>query len=291
MNKYFFYILLLVSINSFGQVNELDFYADAMVNMNLQEHRVFAQEKFAKILKDKIASNKYDLSFIDELKGISTQKLTKFNARMITWQNKGDDQSFNHFGMIVSDDGVIIELNDASRRLGESEYEILDAKDWYGAYYYDVMYDSIGNHYLLFGFNGVNGSQYEKIIDVLHKSSQGDWIFGKELFVIKEDKIRPDIKSRITVQYSPISVVVLKYDAATDMLIHDYTVGTTNDFDGNFIGKVPDGTYVGYTRNGELWKQIEKLENTPIEETRPDYNAKRDTNRPDILGRKKRGNK
>ena len=100
------------------------------------------------------------------------------------------------------------------------------------------------------------------MVDVLYKNSENKWVFGKELFIVKEDQVRPDIKSRIVVQYNPLAIVAFKYDVDKDMLIHDYTVATTNDFDGNFIGKVPDGSYVGYERKGSMWKRIEKLENT-----------------------------
>jgi hypothetical protein len=290
MAKYFLSFLLLVSVNIYGQVDEVAFYADAMVNANDKQHRSYAQEKFAQLLTEKIAKNPQNLNFIDELKGISVLRLEEFKSRMITWQNKNEDNSFNHYGMVVNDLGEMTHLKDHSKKLGESEYELLNPAEWYGAYYYDFTFDTKGNHYLLFGFNGVNGTQYEKIVDVLYKNSENKWVFGKEMFLIKEDEIRPDIKSRITVQYSPLSVVAFKYDMDTDMLIHDYTVETTNDFDGNFIGKVPDGTYVGYERKGLLWKRIDKLENTFVEEIKPDYNTKRDTSKPDILGRKRNGN-
>ncbi len=281
---------IFLSITSYSQENELNFFADAMINTASKLNRDFAQNRFSQLLVEKINTNKSDLTFLDSLRGLSILKLKEYKVRLITWQNKNDDLSFNHFGIIVKENGEIKRLKDSSVKLGEADYEILTPESWYGAYYYEAKFDTLSNHYLLFGFNGKNGDQYEKLIDVLTVNEKGDFVFGKEIFLIKEDTNRPDIKTRINVQYSPSSVIACRHDTDSDMLIHDYTANVTADFDGKNLGKIPDGTYVGYERKGNLWKKIDQLQNTAIQEIKPDYNTKRDNSKPDILGRKRKGN-
>ena len=281
----FILLILLGTVQMIGQVNQLSFYADVMANASLPEHRIFAGEKFSTLLSEELQKEGFVLTSLDEIKGISNLNLEKYNAKLLTWQYKFDEVTYRHFGVIIDSKKKITYLNDQSKENGDQSYEMLTNNDWYGAYYYDLLFDSVGQHYILFGFNGAKGDHYEKLADVIGQDENGAWKFGKEIFLQKEDESRPDIKTRISVQYSPSSVVTCRYDKDNNMIIHDYTISAANDFDGKFIGKVPDGTYVAYERKNDLWKMIEKLENTKVEEMKPDYNTKRDVNRPDILGR------
>lgn len=285
--KFFKFIFLgiLWFHNLNGQVNPLSFYADVMANANLVQHRIYAEEQFSNLLKDKIKKDEDGFRFLDEVKGISNINLQANNARIVTWQYKMSENSYRHFGIIIDKDKRIINLEDQSQVNGDRHYEVLNTNEWHGAYYYDHLYDSTGQYYILFGFNGVNEGTLEKIADVLYMDANGTWKFGKEIFFQKEDNNRPDIKTRISIQYSPSSVATMRFDKETNMIIHDFTVASANDFDGKFIGKVPDGTYVAYEKKDNYWKLIEKLENTPLRDMNPDYNKKRDPERPDILGR------
>jgi hypothetical protein len=281
----FLLLFLLFHIQLHGQVNQLSFYADVMANASLAQHRIYAEEQFSTILSQELQKEGMDLTFLDQIKGISNLSLEKYNAKLLTWQYKIDEVTYRHFGMIIDSQKRITHLFDQSNKNGDQSYEILNHNDWHGAYYYDMMFDSTGQYYILFGFNGAKTDYYEKLADVLYQDENKSWKFGKEIFLQKEDESRPDIKTRISVQYSPSSVVTCRYDKDSQLIIHDYTITAANDFDGKLIGKVPDGTYVAYERKNELWKMIEKLENTKIEEMKPDFKAKRDVDSPDILGR------
>ena len=284
-----FVLCFLLFVISFAevncQINQLSFYADVMANANLSQHRVYAENQFRTLLTEEIQKQGVNVSFIDQINGISVIKLDFFKSRLLTWQYKKDDNTYVHNGIVISEDKKITNLTDQSLEQGDRSYDILTPDEWHGAYYYDALYDSVAQCYILFGFNGTKGDQYEKLADIISKDEKGNWIFGKEVFLLKEDENRPDIKTRIAVAYSPTSVVSLRYDKDTKMIIHDYTIAAANDFDGKWIGKVPDGTYVGYEKKGKYWKIIEKLENTPVEEIKPDYNTKRDASKPDIFGR------
>lgn len=265
----------------------LYFYADAMVNTQDPANRTIAQSKFASSLVKSLnedADFKYDMS---NLPWISQKMPVDSSFRLITWQVKQKDESFAHYGLVQAKGSPTILLKDQSKELGISEYEELRKDNWFGALYYDMKYVPQGNYYLLFGFNGTSGEEYKKLVDVLSFDINNEPIFGKEIFVIDSTGTRPDIKTRISVGYSPTTVVACRLTENGETIMHDYTTPEITGFDGSKIGKVPDGTYVAYYKEGAKWIRIDKLENTAQTLKNPDYNSKRDNSKSNIFGKKK----
>jgi hypothetical protein len=174
--------------------------------------------------------------------------------------------------------------------MGDMSYETNQSSKWYGAYYYDMVYEPSEDHYLLFGFNGTASDEYYKFVDVLSFDAAGEPVFGKEIFVMKEDTLRPDIKTRVSVPYAKTAVIACRYDSTHNMIIHDFTSESVTAIDGINMGKLPDGSYVAYEKSGKYWKKIDRLANLEVEEKKPDYNKKRDPNAPDLFGRRKKKN-
>jgi hypothetical protein len=266
---------------------DLFFYADAMVNAQDVNNRSFAQSKFSNLVYEKLSSDK-DFKFnITNFPWISQKMPADSTFRLITWQVKNTEESYSHYGLLQLKGNAPITLIDQSKELGKSEYEQLDKENWYGALYYDMRYIPEGNYYLLFGFNGSVGEEYTKLVDVLTFNKDQQPVFGKEVFVIDSTGSRPDIKTRISVGYSPSTVVACRLTENGETIIHDYTTPEITGYDGSKIGKVPDGTYVAYYKQGAKWIRIDKLENTAQPLKSPDYNSKRDNSKSNIFGKKK----
>jgi hypothetical protein len=268
-----------------SQKDDLAFYADVMANASLTKHRVTAEQKFNALLlefiqQDPTMKEKLNLEWISEKYGS--------NFRVLTWQIKDEGDFFLHHGLIQIG-SRIIPLKDKSRQMGESDYETLSADEWYGGYYYDMIHDSLDQHYLLFGFNGTSNSDFIKFVDVLTFDKSGTPVFGKEIFLMKDDSIKADIKSRVSVPYAKNAVIACRYDSDSQMIIHDHAAEAVSSYEGINLGRLPDGSYVAYEKKGKLWRRIDQLPNTIVEEKKPDYNKIRDRTKPDLLGRKKKG--
>ena len=276
--------VISANVHAQGDIkNNIKFFADVLVNASDAENREYASVELNGLMDKWLQS---DQSFSDELKDvpwISVKYDQAKNFRILTWQLKGKNDVFSHFGYIQHKDGRLEQLNAGSTPNADTQYEILGADNWIGALYYGV--ETVGNEFLLFGFHGGNGKEYTKLVDVLSFDKNGKAVFGKELFRFDQGNTRPDLHSRIFVSYTPTAVVSCKYDVDTKMIIHDYTSEKMLGLEGTAIGKVPDGTYVAFEYKDGIWQRIDKLENTPIDLKSPDYKKKRDSSQPDLFGR------
>lgn len=267
--------------------DQLHFYADVMVNASDASNREYAGNKFGELFSDWVSD---DAHFSDDLKDLPWVSV-KYDAaqsfRIITWQIKGRSDHFIHEGYVQRKGMKPEKLVAAIVPDADSQYEVLDAGNWLGALYYGI--EKVGDVYLLFGFHGGDGKEYTKLVDVLTFDNQGKAIFGKEIFRYDQNNTRPDLHSRIFVQYTPTASVSCQYDVDSKMIIHDYTSEKLLGLQGTAVGKVPDGTYVAFKFEDGLWQRIDKLENTPVDLKSPDYNKKRDKTQPDLFGRSKKG--
>lgn len=286
------YIIFLLFLSSTyylaaqsSDVKAMKFYADAMVNATDAENRVFAGAEFKKLMEVWVASPENFNNDLKEIPWISLKYDPKRTFRIITWQIKGVNDVFDHQGYIQSKNGKLETLIAATKPDADSQYEILDASNWLGTLYYGI--EEVGNNYLLFGFHGGDGKEYTKLVDVLSFDKDGNAQFGKEIFRFDQGNTRPDMHSRIFVQYTPTATVSCKYDVENKMIIHDYTSSKMLGMQGSSVGKVPDGTYVAFNLKDGIWQRIDQLQNTQVELKSPDYNSKRDPKGTDILGRSK----
>ncbi len=271
-----------ISAQNFGK-EDLFFYADAMVNASDAANRERAGAAFSEKFETWINQSGSFTQSLDDIKWISVKAPADKSFRLITWQVKGKMDKFDHRGLIQKKDGTIIKLADQMPKDMDAQYEVAEADNWYGAVYYGM--EKVDDYYLLFGFNGGNGKEYTKMVDVLWFDNQGQPKFGKEIFRFDTNNPRPDMKSRILVGYTPTANVSCRYDEESKMIMHDYTVDRLLGLQGNESGKIPDGTYVAYKYENSIWQRIDKLENTQVDLKSPDYNTKRDNSKSDILGR------
>jgi len=297
MNK-FKYILAFLGIFSIQlqaqksvSFDELAFYADVMVNAANEKNRVFALEKFNNLFIKEIDKKESFSNDFSNIKTISNLKADDASFRIFTWQIKKDDNTYLQNGLIQKANGnyQILKQNNAS--IATLGYDEVNAQTWYGALYYNMMYDQESKSYLIFGLNAADANTYYKVADVISFDKNEEVVFGKEIFRYDNKSNRPDLRTRITVGYAPYTSVNLSYNIDEKMIIHDYTTERSIGIQGNQSGLVPDGTYVAYKPENGVWQRIAQLENTAVDLMSPDYKTKRSTNTPDILGRTKGSSK
>lgn len=247
--------------------HSLAFYNDVMVNASDGRHRVEAAKVFTQSFLEELRKNGSYLQSFSELKWISAKSDADHNFRIFTWQVEDEKGKFQQFGAIQKRDGTVYELKDKTQYEADMEYAVLEADQWLGALYYNMVETKTekGKAWLLFGYDGGDGKNRLKVVDVLSFDERGKPVFGAELFLISEGK-RPDAKTRVGLRYSTLANVNFNYNAAEDMIIHDYVVARMGiDPEGN-AALVPDGTYTGYRWDGRYWKKIEQL---PTQTTAP----------------------
>lgn len=240
-------------------VEDIAFYADAMVNAVQDVHRIRANDKLQPLISEYLAAPDADLEALQEVKFISQQPLEGSDYVIYTWQLKVSEAEYQSFGMIKRDGGEVITLS-AVMPDGDSKYEITDSNRWFGALYYKVMPTTVEGKpaWLLFGYDGFSQYNRRKILDVI-TIEDGQVRFGAELFKRDTGGPRPDIYNRIILEYSKDSNVTLNYNPALEIIMHDHLINRMGRIPGQGATWLADGSYEGYKFDGTHWVYDEKV--------------------------------
>ncbi len=289
MKKFFLALVCLVFVVCLKAQHKLVFYCDVMSNAYNAANRVEAGNEFKKLLMDDLKKEGSFNNTYNDLKWVSIKSDKENTFRIITWQIIGENDIAKSYGLIQMKAGNIFNLNDnVTAYTKDLEYEAMDANNWYGSLYYNILETKTdnGKAYLLFGYDNQDKKNKVKIIDVL-SFENGKPVFGAEIFKIKEGA-RPDLKSRILVEYSALANVNCNYNEGLDMIVHDFTVSRMGVAEDGGPAKIPDGTYVGYQWDGKYWKYIEQIAHQVSSPTEIFYQPKQTEEvKKDVFGRKK----
>ncbi len=188
--------------------------AVSIIEFNSNAERIDQNNKLYDLLLETLKKHgSFDYPF-DSLETISVLKSPDDRFRIYTWYFPLIDGDFKHFGFLQSrsleqDTIVIYEFVDRSQKIEDPEFMSLDHTNWFGAYYYELIHNSHnGNdYYTLLGWRGNNPLIRQRVIETLMIKSDGEPIFGKEMFEYKEKKHK-----RILFNYSARVSMALKYD-------------------------------------------------------------------------------
>ncbi len=203
------------SNNDFSDLElRLNNKAVSIVGYSLDDERIKQNGKvydfFLEIL-EKEGSFEYPF---DSLETISVLKSPDERFRIITWYVPLTDGSFNYFGFFqVRDDRNdrcrVYELIDRSEEINDLEYKKLDHKNWFGAYYYELIHNQYDgkDYYTLLGWRGNSPVIRQRVIESLRVSPGGEPFFGKQVFQYKDN-----LNKRIVFSYSARVSMALNYD-------------------------------------------------------------------------------
>ena len=271
-----FLFLSVMSLEGVGQ--DLFYYADVMRNAQRPEHRSFAADKFLNLFEEELESpDSYTNEFTPLRDWITVLYSADSTFRLITWQVDGEASATYH-GYIQSSNGRITKLISSTYEdIQDLEYEVLSPTDWIGALYYDLVKVD-ATTYIALGYNAFSQDEVRKIADVI-SFEDGGVIFGKEIFVYRDDPIRPNVKTRIILQYSKLGAVRLSFDRTSDLLFFDHLVPVSSFEKKGEMVMVQDGSYDGYYLKGDRLYFKDKLFNTAVDEPpggKPQTGEKRD---------------
>ena len=179
-----------------------------------EPERFAANEQFIHLLDEALAQDTRMRYGFDSLRTVSILSSDDGKFRVFSWYVQYQSGEYTYFGLIQSwnERSKRFEshwLTDRSPQILQPEEALLDADNWYGALYYDIVETgkSDRKYYTLLGWDGNDQVMRRKIIEVLTFRQSGSPVFGYNLFRNYNRKAR-----RIIFEYSARSGMTLRYD-------------------------------------------------------------------------------
>ena len=269
-------------------MDDLKFYADVIANAGNPVHRERANNTFSELMNDWINSDAFGLEDLESIQWLSVKHPEDRSFTLVTWQLEIDENNNKYFGYLIKDDKAIA-LKETTY-LDDLEYDVLSAKEWAGALYYNILTVQKDSQdiYVLFGYNSYKDYSHRKIADVL-TFSEGEAVFGSEIFKSQKEGERAIIKNRLILDYSSDANVSLNFNPGLNMIVHDHLIPRLGRVPGQGFTLLPDGSYVGYQWDGEYFNYIEKIyDQTQDEPPMPKPILGNSAEKRDIFGNQKK---
>ncbi len=276
------------------QLSELEASEDTLgvlgytiVNDTLPDERFIACRAFIPRLVEALKTpHSFHYPFA-QLQSVSIQYPADSSFRIFTWQLMVNPGEYRYYGAIQlnTPDLQLFPLRDRSHELAvDLEQATIQPDRWYGNLIYRVhqFNTAAGPRYLLFGFDGYDGVNRRKLVDVLHFDAEGRPQLGAPVFT-SADPAQPT-KSRLVLEYAADVSISCNYDAVQEMIVFDHLILIAHPSTGEPVS-VPDGSYEGYRLEGEQWVYVEKVfdhiyDSAPVPEPKFDASGEQ----PSLLG-------
>ena len=206
---------------------------------------------FKKALNENNSYN-YPFSKLKDYINILNSPDNKF--KIFNWEIVKSTAERRYYGVIQMNNGKIIPLIDVSDQIVRgAEDSILMNNRWYGALYYNIIQQNIGNDniYFLLGWNGAALNSDKKIVEPFGFNSNGQAVFGAPVFNIIDKDKRKSV-NRFVYEYQKGSKVHLNLDNETNQIIFDHCESQIGDPNKKFT-YIPDGSYDALRWDGRYW--------------------------------------
>ncbi|MEZ4911283.1 MAG: hypothetical protein R2774_10520 [Saprospiraceae bacterium] len=261
---YFLFVFSVIHIHAqpiFTEMEEkLAFECDVMMHAYESRFRIQAQDRFIDLFNTALNSEGSFSYPFDSLKWISKLSSDDGRFRIFTWELNINKNETKYFGFLQTSDGKTFPLNDHFKIAEDLLTEEFSAQNWLGTTYFKLMPldTKDGTCYLLFGKTVWNAIESVKLLDVLFFSKEGKPYFGKPIFQVVHGK-ETKLFNRILLKYGSDGFCSLNYNPGLEMIVHDHLIPRMSRIDPNYETYVSDGSYTGYTWNGNIWVQEPKL--------------------------------
>lgn len=171
--------------------------------------------------------------------------------KFITWNTPLPNGTYRYRLFIQFPSGKYEYLYSLSGEGQRSNTKTLNAKDWYGALYYEVIpfKHERKQYYMLLGWDGNNRYTTRKTAEVMHFNKNGNPVFGAPVFRDKNEQIM----NRLLLEFKKEASVSLKYDGKKDRIIFNHLEPLNPEMEGIYRFYVPNLEFNAYNlqRNGE----------------------------------------
>ena len=266
--KYIILIVALLSSSSSAiaqdvdHISDINFYADVTATAGIPQNRLKADFKLVALVEEFLANNATKADELSTIPYLSVKTAENGEFTLITWYVINEEKEYIHHGYIATREGKVHKLTpEPAAKPRDVAYERLDKDSWYGALYYNMMATTFEGKpaYLLFGFDGHEGFEHRKVVDVI-RLVDGEPVFGAELFKeASEGNKRPTIYTRLLLEYSNDANVSVNYNEDLGLIKYDHLISRMGRKPGQGPTLVPDGSYVGYKWDGTYWNKVDKI--------------------------------
>jgi hypothetical protein len=257
-----FIVLISFSSASFAQIDTVLVKRELMLENLLKELRSVKNdsvkekynEAFRVLLEETILlPGAFDYPF-QKLKTLGSIKSPDNAFRLFNWNVEQDDLTQKYYCYILRFDErkkeyFIKELIDNSIMLPEKPDDILDAENWYGALYYQIIPFEKGKKdmYTLLGWDGHTSMSNMKLIDVLYFSGNNPKL-GSPVF-----KVGSSTFKRIFYEHSEKAIMSLRYDEKYERILFDHLSPESANLKGFYAYYVPDMSYDAFRLKNGKW--------------------------------------
>jgi len=267
-----FFVFIGSTTAQFDFVNtesELAFHCDVMANAAENRHRIVAMEKFNKHFYQALAEKGSFLYPFDSLKWISKKITEDKSFRIFTWEVKVAEGEVQYFGVLQTANDKIFIFKDQFKNAEGLAEEEFSHENWLGAVYYNLMEIKPAKgekYYLLFGVNRWNRYENVKLVDVLFFTKEGIPYFGKPVFKRTEKDKSVVVSNRLVFKYAADGIMTVNYNPGMEMIVFDNLIVKMSRIPGQGETLVPDGSYVGYVWENDIWNRIDKIATEVMDE-------------------------
>lgn len=220
-----FFVPFMVLAQSDKTVNDtlFDLFQTLRKTEDVQ-NKMVVNEEIKNIFRRILSKGNYFEHNFDTVSSLGVVTSPDETFRIINWNTLDGDGTYTYHAFIQyrpkkRDEIKVTELTDKSDSIIMPEQQILQADEWYGALYYEIVPAKINKEivYMLLGWDGGDIYINRKVIDVLSFSSSGKPKFGKNIF--KFDRER---KKRVIFEFSYQATMRLFYDDNIDMIVFEH---------------------------------------------------------------------
>jgi hypothetical protein len=260
MNRLLYIFFICITQSLFAQFNfetreqELATLLDSLRAAKSDSAKLVCNDAFKKLLYQTLQEpTLFDLTFT-KLKTVGIIDSPDGLVKIVNWNVEQDDQSQLYYAFVIHRDirkntHEVIELIDNSALLPAKPDDVLDAYNWYGALYYQIIPIERSNKifYTVLGWDGGTTASNSKLIDVLNFS--GNTVrLGSPIFKMGEVTYK-----RIFFEHSEKTIMSLKWEPQYNRIIFDHLSPETPSMTGFYEYYVPDMSYDAFIIDGNKW--------------------------------------
>jgi len=223
----------------------------AKSNADIMTADVSFTQAFEKAIENDWA---FDYPF-QQLQSIGKITSVDQEVRVFSWNVQWENDSHSYHAYILKkhrrkkEEHLVTKLIDNSQQLPPEPQDILEAENWYGALYYDIIEVEKGRkmYYTLLGYDAKNSRSTVKLIDVLFFTGNTPRL-GYPLFETAEG-----FKHRVFFEHAAKTVMTLRFDTERNMIVFDHLSPESPGLTEFREYYVPDMSYDAYSFEDNKW--------------------------------------
>lgn len=250
---------------------ELQQLQNAAFHSRIETERIEGNKQFLAVWESIVQNPKildYEFTLLKDISVLSP-KNKKF--KLLTWNLYKDDGTHIYFGYLLVNNSKrikkgflkfetitsydVFKLVDRSMTVSSPERYAGSPQKWFGMLYTQLV--ECDDFYTLIGWDGNNKLTQRKFIDVLYFKSNGDPVFGKDVFKFPRKNPR-----RLMFEYSTDITMSVRYNEKRNQIIYSHLSskkeGTLLEGEYQYYG--PDGSFDALEMKKGKWVTIEDVD-------------------------------